>query len=503
MTLNLDINQAIAELLNIHVFEPCISGIKLDSRKIQSGDLFIALDGEQCHGIRFAEMAIENGAVIIFSQTDTKAEHGQVQQINNIPVISIFQLDAFVSEIAATFYQLPTQNMKLIGVTGTNGKTSICDIIFQLSEALELQSAYIGTLGVKSKTINDYHGMTTPDAVSLQAYLNQLAKSGVELTALEVSSHALIQGRVSACLFDVVAFSNLSHDHLDYHGDMQSYFAAKQSLFCLDTTTPAVINIDNKYGQDLIKALQAQNPERQVIAVGHKAFEFSNSALQLNQANILVEGYLLKLSLKLNGKIESFELKTPLLAEFNIDNLLIAIACLVTQGYSISAISQAINLLKPVAGRMECFTSPNDITLVVDFAHTPDGLKRALEACQQHCHGKVWLVFGCGGDRDQEKRSEMGKIASELADHIMLTNDNPRSESPADITKQISQGISGKRYRIEHDRQGAIRQTFALAQAKDWVLIAGKGHETIQQVGDTEIPYNERAFVESLSRGHA
>lgn len=505
--LKLDLNELIT---NDSVFNQ----IQLDSRLIRSGDIFIALSGEQVHGLNFAELAVDNGASLILAETDQPMQHGKTQTIQSIPCVFVYQLSQLTSQIAALFYAHPTKNMTLVGVTGTNGKTSICDILYQLTQHLHIQSGYIGTLGVKGqrstvaptdeRSLNHYTGMTTPDAVTLQAYLQQLKS---DFVALEVSSHAVVQHRVTACEFDVIAFSNLSHDHLDYHGDMQTYYQAKRALFNVSPNAIAVICIDNAYGQQLLTELQAQNNQRLIIAVGQNAAQYARYFLNVTNASLTTSGADLALSFKglaPNSQTEvalNFKLESPLMGQFNIENLTLALACLLVKINSAEKLTKAVTQLKPVAGRMECYKTSNNITLVVDFAHTPDGLENALKACQSHCTGKLWVVFGCGGDRDKAKRPEMGRIAAQYADHIMLTNDNPRSESEIDITNQIATGIHAKRYRVEHDRQGAIRQTLAMAQPQDWILIAGKGHETVQHIKNSQIAYDERAFVQSLCGG--
>lgn len=454
-----------------------ISGMTIDSRSVRPGDLFLAVPGVGFDGRDFIGQALQSGASVVL------AESGRDIQ-NQDRVIEVDDLVHKVSEIAAIFYQDPSRHIAMTGVTGTNGKTTCTQLLGQLFGFLEQTSGVIGTLGygvVKpdTSTLIDT-GMTTPDAVSMQAILAELLELGVRQVALEVSSHSLSQGRVAAVHFDTAIFTNLSQDHLDYHGTMEAYSAAKASLFEYPGIRCAIINIDDAMGAELAANI-SDDIELYRYSLKNSDAEIFAKNIHLSATGIRAEivtpwGF---------GQLES-----SLLGEFNLANLLSIIAAANMQGFALQDVLAVIPRLVPVPGRMEQVVAGGEPQVVVDYAHSPDALEQALKALRMHCEGKLWCVFGCGGDRDQSKRPLMGKIASQYADHVIITSDNPRSEPAMSIIDDIAAGADAD-VKIRVDRTEAIEYAVVRAAREDTVLLAGKGHETYQVIGDTRIPYSD------------
>ncbi|MER2491888.1 UDP-N-acetylmuramoyl-L-alanyl-D-glutamate--2,6-diaminopimelate ligase [Catenovulum sediminis] len=499
-----NLNTDIARIVEVNLPAIPITAVQKDSRLIKENNCFLALVGHAQHGIKFAQLAIANGACIILQETQEKALHGHTESISDVPVVYVYDLKSFSGELAALTYGHASKALKVVGVTGTNGKTSLCDMICQLADNCHQQAAYIGTLGARWQDNAIATGLTTPDEFTLQNLLAEFVRDEVELAALEVSSHAMQQGRVSAVDFDLVAFTNLSHDHLDYHQSMQAYFNAKAELFIQNPKAIALINLDNQYGQKLYHLLQHTNPSQKLVTISQKSETSEPVSMKIESIAVHENGFTLECAFTPNflGRKQSdssviFEL--PLIADFNITNSMMAVAALYALDYSLSSLQAAVQKLKAPAGRMEKFPISDSRCLVVDFAHTPEALEMALQACRRHCRGKLWVIFGCGGDRDQAKRRVMGQIAEKNADQIIITNDNPRSEEPQAIAQQIGQGINVD-YQIELDRKQAIRLAVAQAQANDWILLAGKGHEKTQIFAEQTVEYDERAFVTQVAR---
>ena len=471
-----------------------VSGLALDSRRVRRGDAFFALRGTQTHGISFAAGAVQRGVRVVLAEAPAPDE---VESLD-VPVLWIDDLHDQVGEIAARFHDRPSESMRVIGVTGTNGKTSCVQLLAQALSLLGHRAATIGTLGA------GVHGQllegerTTPDAISVQALLARFRDAEVSHVAMEVSSHALAQGRVGAVDFEVAAFTNLTRDHLDYHGSMEAYGAAKAKLFASPGLRVAVINSDDAFGRDLAAKLPA----------GVRALRFSaadDSAVEIAASHIVTSAEGL-----------TFELRTPwgrhalnshLLGRFNVANLLAVIGCLGALGESFERIVQAIEQLQPVNGRMNRLGGLHGLPLVVvDYAHTPDALEQALTALRAHCAGRLICVFGCGGERDRGKRPLMGAIAARLADVAIVTDDNPRGEDGDAIVAQIVAGMTEARaMAVERDRAVAIADALGLARAGDVVLIAGKGHETYQDGATGKHPFDDlavaHAALDRLGRG--
>ena len=456
--------------------------LQLDSRKVAPGDVFLAIPGVQQHGKQFIQQALTQGAALVLT------DEGQYSDERVLVLPELMQL---LPALAANFYQQPARKLQLVGITGTNGKSSTAFFVNQLVEQLQQKAAVIGTLGYGPCSQLTPLPNTTPHYVDIQRILAQSVAEQTQLVAMEVSSHALVQQRVAGILFDVAIFTNLTRDHLDYHGSMAEYGAAKALLFTPQLSRAAVINVSDEFGRKL--AAQCQLP---VWAYG-KAEDCQgfNRYLAYSAVEAGADGYQLQLS----SHLGNHSLYLPLLGEFNIQNVLAALTGLLVLGYGLESLVQACAALQAVPGRMEQFSFARQFTAVVDYAHTPDALQQALQSLRLHCRGRLWCVFGCGGDRDRGKRPLMGQLAELFADHVIITSDNPRTEDALAICEQIAAGMSpDASYQIEPDRQAAIKLALASAQTGDMVLVAGKGHETVQIIGSEHRQYDERAYLRQL-----
>lgn len=473
--------------------------LTLDSRAIRRGDVFLALPGHKVDGRQFIEKALDLGAAAVLVHTDDADQHGKVLHRDNAEhgvQIYFFQLSRQVSAIAAQCYPLAhqsaTTSLGVIGITGTNGKTSTSQLIAQLITSLGRKAAVMGTLGngLWGELVDS--GNTTADAITLMRQLHDFEAQGASVCAMEVSSHGLVQGRVDAVPFDVAVFTNLTRDHLDYHGDMESYAAAKQSLFRFSTLGHGLLNLDDAVGESWLTELKSVPAQMWGFSIeGHQAAAFYTKNAKFDDQGV---------SATLVWPEGETQIHSPLLGAFNLSNLLAALSALYLQGFDMKALAEQVQYLTPVAGRMERFTTANNITLVVDYAHTPDAIEQALNALRRHCVGDLWCVFGCGGDRDKGKRPLMGKAAEQYADRIMVTSDNARSEDPAQIITDIIQGLIHPQQALTQvDRIAAIKEVVALAKPGDVILLAGKGHETYQEAAGVRHDYDERALARQLS----
>jgi UDP-N-acetylmuramoyl-L-alanyl-D-glutamate--2,6-diaminopimelate ligase len=466
----------LSDLFDIPVeFDRPSKHLLLDSRLLKTGDIFFACQGLKTHGKRFIPTALKANVAAIIIEADTAS----ISWLNdNTPCINVPQLSQQLGTLAAQYYQQPSQAMQLIGITGTNGKTSVSHYIAQ---ALAAPCGLIGTLGYGIVGDLQQGERTTPDALRLQALFADLHDQGVKHTLMEVSSHALDLGRVQAADFNIAVFTNLSRDHLDYHGTMQHYGAAKARLFQWQNLQTAIINADDEFGRDLsstgnIIRYSLQDPTADIYAT--YTAQATGYALQVRtpQGNA--------------------EFQTQLLGEFNLSNLLASLGVLLAYDMPLAQATQALSQTQAVAGRMELLTAPDFARVVIDYAHTPDALEKALTALDLHRTGKLYCLFGCGGERDQGKRPLMGAIAERYADIVILTDDNPRHESPATILAAIQQGFThpAKALCIP-DRANAIAHALQHAQPEDMILIAGKGHETYQEMGDTRHAFSDQQQV--------
>ncbi|WP_258239857.1 UDP-N-acetylmuramoyl-L-alanyl-D-glutamate--2,6-diaminopimelate ligase [Pseudidiomarina homiensis] len=466
-----------------------IGGLKLDSRTIAAGDAFVAVPGYQVDGRDFIDAAVAAGAQVVLCESDGYGvrEHGAAA------VVEIPQLKEQLSAIAARFFADPSASMQVVGVTGTNGKTSVTYLLAELLQACGVKAGVIGTTGsgFPGALLPESH--TTPDPIAVQQRLATLRSEGAAVVAMEVSSHALVQRRVEAVHFAVGVATNISRDHLDYHGTMANYAGAKRRLFTELDTAQAVLNTDDA-------ALNAWLPDRP------DAWRFSLQPQQ-HQHCVYAEdivygdaGTQFSLSVPVAGQRQQFTVASPLLGEFNVYNLMAALVAAAQLGHSWGELSAAASKIKPVPGRMEAFHAKGKPLVIVDYAHTPDALQQVLTAVRRHCQGQLWCVFGCGGDRDRGKRPQMGAVAAANADRVVVTDDNPRTEDPAHIVQDILAGMprNDEQISVIAGRRKAVEQSIAAAKANDVVVLAGKGHEDYQVIGHERVAYDERAVVAEL-----
>lgn len=497
--LQVDTRQLSSEILAL-----VINHLRIDSRKINHNDVFIALKGYKLDGHAYISQAVKAGAIMVLSQTDETHEDKQINYIENdrqqiIPIIKIYQLNQRLSDLGNFFYDNPSCKLPLIGVTGTNGKTTVTQLLAQWVSLLGQKAAVMGTIGngiygQLKPTIN-----TTMSAIDVQSTLAELVQQKVDVVAMEVSSHGLAEKRVAAVSFAATVFTNLSRDHLDYHGSMENYARAKWSLFnpshaSVKTSGFAIINIDDDIGQKWIRLLPeavAISIDQNKIAllkqyhyfVGVRSLQYHNNGVKIEIVSSWGEVYL----------------DSSLIGEFNVANLVTALGTLLVLGYPLTPLMEVVKQLNPVQGRMEVFNNVDKPTVIVDYAHTPDALIKALQAARRHCAGQLWVIFGCGGDRDRGKRPLMAEAAEHYADYIMITNDNPRTEDERQIIEDILQGFRVKdKVNIELDRYQAIKQVISLANVDDTILIAGKGHEDYQIIGMEKRHYSDRQTATTL-----
>ncbi|KRV80973.1 UDP-N-acetylmuramoyl-L-alanyl-D-glutamate--2,6-diaminopimelate ligase [Pseudomonas citronellolis] len=454
-----------------------IRELTLDSRAVKPGDLFLAIPGAQHDGRAHIADAIARGAAAIAYE----AEGASVAPIGDTPLVAIKGLAAQLSAIAGRFYGEPSRGIELIGVTGTNGKTSVSQLLAQALDLLGQRCGIVGTLG------NGFHGAlesgkhTTPDALALQATLARLKQAGARAVAMEVSSHGLEQGRVAALEFDVAVFTNLSRDHLDYHGTMEAYGAAKARLFAWPGLKCRVINLDDAFGRQLAGET---HPSR---LMGY-SLEDASAFLYCREARFSDAGVE---ALLVTPKGEGV-LRSSLLGRFNLSNLLAVVGALLGLDYPLGDILKLLPQLQGPVGRVQRLGGGGKPLVVVDYAHTPDALEKVLLALRPHAHGKLLCLFGCGGDRDRGKRPIMAQVAEQHADGVLVTDDNPRSEDSARIIDDIRAGFARpEAVRFVPGRGQAIAELIAGASADDVVLLAGKGHEDYQEIAGVRHPFSD------------
>ncbi len=474
--------------------DPVIKGLCQDSRQLQPGDLFFAYPGRGNDGRHFISEAIAKGAAAILFEPE-----GNVSidvNLAPIPIMALAHLTTQLGPIAARFYDYPSRYLPVIGITGTNGKTSCTHFLADCLQQLQKPCGVIGTLG------NGFYGdlkagqLTTPDAIELQQLLANFRDEQAQAVVMEVSSHRLAQQRLNGTEFSVAAFTNLTRDHLDYHGTMNAYAQAKRSFFDLPGVQQAILNADDPYAQQWLTELAEQLPvyayslNKPRSAWSHiphvtvKKFYFNQQGLQAEIDTPWGEVFI----------------ENPyLMGQFNLSNLLLILTLLKSLHFSLAEISQVISKLKGVKGRMQAFHTTGKPLVVVDYAHTPDALQQVLRALRPHCPGELYCLFGCGGDRDKGKRPIMAKIAEQEADRIIVTSDNPRHEDPLQILRDIQQGFTDKKpIHRELDRQRAIAYAIATARPSDVVLIAGKGHEDYQLIKGIKYPFDDVLEVQRL-----
>ncbi|HEY4369701.1 MAG TPA: UDP-N-acetylmuramoyl-L-alanyl-D-glutamate--2,6-diaminopimelate ligase [Steroidobacteraceae bacterium] len=469
-----------------------IADLTLDSRKVQAGGAFVALPGLRSHGLEFAAEAVSRGAsVILWEPRDGVSVPALPHSVHAVPIPG---LSGLIGTIADRFFDAPSQSIAVAAVTGTNGKTTTAYVLAAALAYLGKSSAYAGTLGygpigaVKSGT------HTTPDSITLQRELAELRAAGTTHLAIEVSSHALDQQRVAGVRLDTAVFTNLTRDHLDYHGTLEAYGAAKAKLFAWPGLKHAVINVDDAFGREL-----AASHRNGALIICSRSSSTSRASLPSNAGYLHARGVVAGshgLDIDIESNRGSATLRSRFVGDFNVDNVLAVLGVLLGWGFSLEQSVEAVEHCAAPPGRMETFAAPGQPLAIVDYAHTPDALEKALLAARQHSSGKLVCVFGCGGDRDAGKRPLMGAIAERVADIVIVTDDNPRTEDGDVIVADIVKGcVAPEQLIVERDRAAAIERAIRLSTAADVVLIAGKGHEDHQIVGLEQRYFSDRDVV--------
>jgi len=493
------LSQLFTGLLKISPDQDClVQGLAIDSRQVKKDYVFFAYQGSTVHGCEYMDMAIRQGASVVV--VDSFADTQTLMSQSAVAVFVVPNLQQQIGVIAARFFGAPSSALQVTGVTGTNGKTSCTHFIAQCLSDNNQATGLIGSLGVGlwGDLVASSH--TTPDAIAIQQAFAVFRAKQVKHVVMEVSSHGLAQGRVMGSEIDTAIFTNLSHDHLDYHGSIESYAKVKSLLFRMASVKRAIINVDDAEGQKLMQCI-APSVKRVGYGLSPAVMGFSGLKIRAD----IVRQDLRGLRLAVEGDWGAFIMEVPLIGRFNASNVLAVSACLLVLGLSVERVIQCVSQLRAPSGRMERFGGCQDKPLViVDYAHTPDALRQVLQTLREHCEHVLWVVFGCGGDRDRAKRAVMGKAAAQLADRVVLTDDNPRTENPDQIIKDIQQGVLGagslrpEQVDIKRDRVEAIHYAIEQASPNDIVLIAGKGHEDYQQIGSSYIPFSDRQVIAEM-----
>ncbi len=447
--------------LSWHGPDQKLAEIKLDSRQVKPGDLFLAVPGAKFNGRDYITQALENGAaVILVDDPEYKVE---------LPIIQVPNLQLIVAELAAFFYQWPSEQMDIIGITGTNGKTSISHYLAQIFKANRINCGIMGTLGNGQYGRLSKSNLTTSDSCTVQRQLAEFLRQHTKYVAMEVSSHALQQRRLDFVKFSTAVFTNLTQDHLDYHGTMDQYFAAKALLFADFYPERRVINLDSPYGMQLLNTYSGlcysiYDPTADIYTEHNKIYTPWGTGILMN----------------------------PLLGDFNLSNILACIAVCGLYGLDFDLILQGVKNLQSVPGRMQKLSYDGGPQVIVDYAHTPDALENALQALHFYSSGEIYCIFGCGGDRDPGKRPLMLSAALDNSDYVVITQDNPRTEEPDKIVADILSLTADRRsINVIQDRRQAIQDTIRRAKPEDVILIAGKGHENVQIIGNDEHPFSD------------
>jgi UDP-N-acetylmuramoyl-L-alanyl-D-glutamate--2,6-diaminopimelate ligase len=459
--------------------------IQYDSRKVKPGDTFVAIPGLKLDGADFVPQAVANGAKVIVAEREVEVPAGV--EFRKVP-----SARKALAELAAEFYGHPSRKLKLIGVTGTKGKTTITYFIQSILNAAGFKAGLIGTVT---------SALTTPESADLQTELARLVSEGYTHCVLEVSSHALAQDRVHGCKFAVAVFTNLAHDHLDYHKTMEEYLIAKRKLFeMLDEEAVAIVNVDDPASAAIIGVVKGE-----VIPYGLRQAVHELRSTKYNEFDTRVSSIDIREN-EMTMKINSTEIRTPLIGMHNAYNIAAAFQCGLVIGIRPSVIKQGIEAVKIIPGRQEEVVCGQPFRVVVDFAHTPDSLQKLLETYRPFTKGKLILVFGCPGERDREKRPVMGAIAAKLADYTIITTDDPHGEEPEQIIREIEHGAQNAEHGIQEtliNRKEAIEKALAMAKPGDTVLIAGRGHEKFQDFAGKKVPIDDREVVQEVIRKSA
>ena len=466
-----------------------------DSRMVKAGDGFIAWPGAAVDGRQFVRAALKQGA----SACLVEREGVEAFSFDDVAVATYASLKAATGPVASIYYGVPTSELAVLAITGTNGKTStawwLAQALSNLDPGIAVPCGLVGTLGVGRPPELHSTGMTTPDPVLLQRQFRRFVEQGLQACAIEASSIGLAERRLDGTRIRVAIFTNFTHDHLDYHGSMDVYWAAKAELFSWPGLESAVVNLDDPKGAEIVQALAPSGVQLWTFSI--------RGAARIQACDVGYEGTGLRFTV-VEGD-SSYSLRTQLVGHYNVSNLLGVIGAMRAMGVELADAVRACGGLLPVPGRMDCLAMPGQPLVAVDYAHTPDALQQALLALRplaRERHGRLWCVFGCGGDRDAGKRPLMGAVAQRHADRVVLTSDNPRSEDPRAILRKILQGMTaGESVQVEEDRAGAIALALGQAGADDVVLIAGKGHEDYQEIGGVRRPFSDKAHALNVLRG--
>jgi UDP-N-acetylmuramoyl-L-alanyl-D-glutamate--2,6-diaminopimelate ligase len=465
-----------------------VTGVTISSQRAQPGDLYVAPAGARSHGADFAEQAVGAGAVAVLTDPAGLARLGGLG--DDVPVLVVERPRSVVGDLAALVYGNPAGRLRLIGVTGTQGKTTATRLAEASLTTAGVSAAVVGTVGTRVAGVDVQTSLTTPEAPDLHALFAVMVEHEVVACAMEVSSHALVMGRVDGVVFDVACFTNLGRDHLDFHSDVEDYYAAKASLFTPQRSRRALVNVDDAYGRRLVT--ECSVPLRTFSALGAEAdWRAVDVRLEPTGSTFTVHP----------PAGEPFTARVPLAGDFNVSNALCAVAALGEAGFDAAAVAEAMGRSGGVPGRLEQVDGGQDFLAVVDYAHKPDAVTAVIAALRPLTTGRLMVVLGAGGDRDQGKRPVMGELAARGADVLVVTDDNPRTEDPAGIRAQVLAGArgvpEGERAEVHEvgERRNAIRLAVRMAHAGDTVVVAGKGHETGQVVGETTLPFDDRAVL--------
>lgn len=467
-----------------------VKGLALDSRKVEQGYIFVALEGQFDHGLAYAEAAISRGAVVVLcdAKFDQYCQQILSKLMSRAICVPVRDLQNKLAAMVSEFYGKPSEKLFISGVTGTDGKTSVSHFIAQAMNQAYGSAAVIGTLGNGLVNRLEESSRTTPDVISVHKILADFYQQGVAHVAMEVSSHGLDQKRSASVDFDVAVLTNLSRDHLDYHGDIASYKQAKKKLFVEGNKKSLVLNIDDDFGVELYEENKDIAPVW-LYGLNEEKVKLSSSYAYATNIHNDIHG----MHFMLESSHGVSNVGVELIGEFNVYNVLACFCVLLESGINFNHAIKYIEKLRTVPGRMELIRNENNPSVVIDYAHTPEALAQALTNVRKHTTGKVICVFGCGGDRDTGKRALMAQAAEKLSDLVIITNDNPRTEKPEKIIDDIKQGITNElQLIVEMDRQKAIQHAIEIATTDDLVLIAGKGHELYQIIGDVKKDFSDK-----------
>jgi len=468
-----------------------IKDISIDSRFKGQNWCFITYKTPNINRNKYILSAIKNGAILILIDSDD--DFSEVIPSTDFPIIYIKNIRSKLSKISSWFYEKPSKKLNVIAVTGTNGKTSVSHLCAQLLFNCREKTGILGTIGNGCWPNLSESLLTTPDIVSIQRNIAEFNILKVNTIVLEASSHGLYQKRLDGIDIDIAIWTNLSHDHLDYHENMESYFKAKSSLFKFDSLKYIVINIDDIYGKRLINENIVNNNANLITY----SLKYPQADLYIEINHITDYGY----EITVNFKKETYLIKTPLMGEFNLYNLAASLLSVYALGIPFNDLIKKIENLSPIIGRMQKLTYTNEPSIIIDYAHTPDALKNALITLKKHYSTKLWCVFGCGGDRDKSKRSKMATISEQYSDEVILTEDNNRTENFYNIINDIEVGfVKNKKYKIIESRLNAIKFVLDNAKKEDVIFIAGKGHEHYLDKNNEKIYFNEKEIIENLWR---